>query len=128
MSSRMRGRQPHRHSGEMLREVVSAVVPEEEQERYLVFARELYATLRHARTSESAESRIQRPEPRVRTGDHPQVTQIRQIVPFPDFTRRTKRVVLKWFRRGLRGNLMWRIGVGLLGRRFHDSATGKVAD
>lgn len=29
--------------------------------------------------------------------------------PGPDFSRRTKRVVQKWFERGLHGNLMWRI-------------------
>jgi hypothetical protein len=35
---------------------------------------------------------------------------------------------MKWFRRGLHGNLLWRIGVGLLGRLFPDAATGRVAD
>jgi len=80
----------------MLREVVSAVVPEPERERYLPFARELCATLK-------------RP-------------------PGPDYTRRTKRVVGRWFGRGLHGKLLWRIGVELLGRLFPGAATGKVAN
>jgi len=95
MSSRMRGRQPQRHSREFVREVVAAVVPEQERERYLPFARELCATLK-------------RP-------------------PGPDYTRRTKLVIARWFRRGLHGKLLWRIGVGLLGRLFPDPATGEVA-
>jgi hypothetical protein len=48
--------------------------------------------------------------------------------PGPDYTRRTKAVITRWFRRGLHGNLLWRIGVGLLGRLYPDAATGKVAD
>jgi hypothetical protein len=82
-----RAKQPgHRHSGEFLREVVAAVVPECECELYLPFARELYAT-------------FHRP-------------------PLPDFDRRTKLVVQKWFVRGLSGHLMWRIGESMLGRLF----------
>jgi len=86
MASRRPSQQPHRHSGEFLREVVAAVVPEGECERYLPFARELYATFRHP--------------------------------PVPDFDRRTKLVVQKWFNRGLSGHLMWRIGERMLGRLF----------
>jgi hypothetical protein len=48
--------------------------------------------------------------------------------PGPDYTRRTKAVVERWFRRGLHGNLLWRIGVALLGRLYPDAATGKVED
>jgi hypothetical protein len=70
----------------LLREVVSAVVPEHECEQYLPFARELYAT-------------FHRP-------------------PVPDFDRRTKLVVQKWFVRGLSGHLMWLIGQALLGRLY----------
>ena len=47
MASRMSPQPGHRHSGELLREVVSAVVAEEDCEQYLPFARELYATLHH---------------------------------------------------------------------------------
>jgi hypothetical protein len=89
VASRMPKQPGHRHSGVMLREVVSAVVPEDECEQYLPFARELYAT-------------FHRP-------------------PVPDFTRRTKLVVQKWFRRGLSGHLLWRIGERLLGR-LHPAA------
>jgi hypothetical protein len=85
--ARRMARQPgHRHSGEMLREVVSAVVPEDDCELYLPFARELCATFHHP--------------------------------PIPDFERRTKLVVQKWFVRGRSGHLMWRIGQRLLGRLY----------
>jgi hypothetical protein len=47
MASRKSRQPPHRHSGELLREVVSAVVPADDCERYLPFARELYATFHH---------------------------------------------------------------------------------
>jgi hypothetical protein len=38
--------------------------------------------------------------------------------PDPDFSRRTKRVAMKWFRRGLSGRALWRIGEALIGRLF----------
>jgi hypothetical protein len=38
--------------------------------------------------------------------------------PVPDFSRRTKLVVQKWFQRGLSGHLMWLIGQRLLGRLY----------
>ncbi|GEM_PF-2442267 len=40
---------PHRRSGKIVREVVAAVVPAEDRERYMPFARELCATLGHSR-------------------------------------------------------------------------------
>ena len=86
MASRRPKQPAHRHSGEFLREVVLAVVPESDLERYLPFARELYATFHHP--------------------------------PIPDFDRRTKLVVQKWFVRGLSGQLMMRIGERLLGRLY----------
>jgi hypothetical protein len=86
MASRRMPQPGHRHSGEMLHDVVAAVVPEEDCARYLTFARELYAT-------------FHRP-------------------PVPDFDRRTKLVVQKWFVRGLSGRLMWLIGKRLLGRMY----------
>jgi hypothetical protein len=48
--------------------------------------------------------------------------------PGPDYTRRTKAVIDRWFRRGLHGNLLWRIGVALVGRLYPDAATGRVDD
>jgi hypothetical protein len=47
VASRMPKRPGHRNSGEFLREVVAAVVPEEDCARYMPFARELYATFHH---------------------------------------------------------------------------------
>ena len=38
--------------------------------------------------------------------------------PLPDFSRRTKLVVQKWFQRGLSGHVMWLIGQLLLGRLY----------
>ena len=96
MATRRPKEPEHRHSGKFVREVVAGVVPAEDRERYMPFARELCASLK-------------RP-------------------PGPDYTRRTKAVIMRWFRRGLRGKLLWRIGVGLLGRLFPDAATDKVAD
>jgi len=86
MASRRSKQPPHRHSGEFLRELVAAVVPESDLEQYLPFARELYATFHHP--------------------------------PIPDFDRRTKLVVQKWFVRGLSGRCMWLIGERLLGRLY----------
>jgi hypothetical protein len=94
MSSRMARQPGHRHSGEMLREVVAAVVPEDDCERYLPFARELYATFRNKPQASSRKHQA------------------------PDFSRRTKMTVMKWFRRGLSGHLMWLIGERLIGRLF----------
>jgi hypothetical protein len=49
MSSNKAKEPGHRRSGEVVREVVAAVVPEQDRERYMPFARELYATLRLGR-------------------------------------------------------------------------------
>jgi hypothetical protein len=38
--------------------------------------------------------------------------------PVPDFSLATRRVVMKWFRRGLSGGALWRIGAALIGRMF----------
>jgi len=84
MASRRMPQPGHRHSGEMLREVVSAVVPADDCELYLPFARELYVTFHHP--------------------------------PVPDFDRRTKLVVQRWFVRGLSGHLMWLIGEAIPGK------------
>jgi hypothetical protein len=82
-----KARQPgHRRSGEFVRDVVAAVAPAEDRERYMPFARDLYATL-------------YRP-------------------PIPDFSRRTKQVVMKYFARGLHGKVMWQIGDRLLGKLY----------
>jgi hypothetical protein len=98
----------------MLREVVAAVVPERECAQYLPFARELYAALRH-------EPRFSRHRLLAKTGDSPSERSTRGTVPVfavPDFDRRTKLVVRKWFVRGLSGHYLWRIGERMLGRIY----------
>lgn len=44
--------------------------------------------------------------------------------PVPDFSRRTKLVVHKYFMRGLSGHLMWLIGERLLGRVYPPAGHG----
>lgn len=51
--------------------------------------------------------------PALRTGNRKLGTATTR--PFPDYSRRTKDVVAKWFRRGLSGHLMWLIGEAILG-------------
>ena len=113
MASR-RTRQPgRRHSGELLLLAVNAVVPDDERELYLPFARELYATLHQSR----------------KLGTVPRSANVGLGAvqsPFSaDFSRRTKMTVMKWFRRGLSGHLMWLIGERLMGR-MHPSAGNAV--
>ena len=38
--------------------------------------------------------------------------------PDPDFSRRTKLVVAKWFRRGMHGRALWRVGEAVMEWRF----------
>ncbi|MCX6844802.1 MAG: hypothetical protein NTX53_21270 [candidate division WOR-3 bacterium] len=38
--------------------------------------------------------------------------------PDPDFSRRTKFLVAKWFRRGLSGRALWRVGEAVMDLRF----------
>jgi hypothetical protein len=45
--------------------------------------------------------------------------------PYPDFTLRTKRVVRKWFERGLSGKLLWRIGERLLAKLYPAAGLSK---
>jgi hypothetical protein len=141
-------RRVRQQSDGLVREVVAAVVPARERVRYVAFARELYATLRLKPQASSRKLRAQaratrRVIPTKRSagrnlaaedrGRDPSigvgVTEPARSGPqFPDYTRRTKAVIERWFRRGLHGNLLWRIGAGLLGRLYPDAATGKVED
>ena len=85
---------PHRESPHELRLraiVDSLVADSSEKAAYVAFARELVA-------AERSSSFVRRPSSEV-----------------PDFSMRTKRVVAKWFRRGLSGHLMWLIGRSVLG-------------
>ena len=94
----MRRRHPHQHrhghpSEERLREIVDEFVPRSnERPAYLAFTRELMAAERHKQLKRQAQA--------------------------PDYSLRTKRVVLKYFRRGLHGRAMWRIGEALIGRMY----------
>jgi len=94
-----------------LREIVDEFVPEcPEKQAYLAFARELARAEHHARLTaderrwtqmqdpDSSESRDQKPECR--------------IPGYP--SEAVKRVVMKWFRRGLHGNLLWLVGGAIL--------------
>jgi len=136
MSSRMARQPGHRHSGDRLREVVATVVPEEDCARYLPFARELYATFRHkpqapSRKLQAQAQAAQRVIPTKRSAWRNLAAEDRRRDPstslgvtepgvrpprFPDFSRRTKLVVMRWFARGLHGKAMWLIGERLLGR------------
>ena len=91
--SRRRHHLPHHESPHELRlwAIVDSLVTDiSEKEAYLAFAREV------AR-AERASYNVHRSSLRV-----------------PDYSRRTKRVVMKWFERGLSGHLMWLIGRELL--------------
>ena len=44
--------------------------------------------------------------------------------PVPGFSHHTQRVVMKWFRRGLSGKLMWLIGEAILVRNGRATAGG----
>ena len=106
MARRRASQHGHRHSGELLLRAVCAVVPDDERELYLPFARELYATLRQSR----------------KLGTVPRSANVGLGAvqsPFSaDFSRKTKMTVMEWFRRGLSGHLMWLIGERLLGRMY----------
>ena len=112
MSRKRVKRRVRQQSDGLVREVVAAVVPARERVRYVAFARELYATLRLGR----------------KQGTVPRSGNVGLAAVQSPFSARNKRVVMKWFRRGLHGNLLWRIGVGLVGRLYPDAATGKVED
>jgi len=84
---------PHHASPHELRlwAVVDSLVRDgSEKAAYVAFARELTAAVRQPpRTPRSPSA-------------------------FPGYSQRTKRVVQKWFERGLSGHLMWLIGEAIL--------------
>jgi len=101
MSRRKRPQPEHRSPHELrLREIVNELVSDDSQKQaYLAFARELMIAQRRSARPESPEFRNQKPEFR-----------IAGYTPEP-----AKRVVEKWFRRGLHGKLLWLIGEAILG-------------
>jgi hypothetical protein len=102
--------------------MVAAVVPEGERSAYLPFARELRATLR-----------LQPPRFLDGTGHDPECRTLGSC-PSPvkspprvlDFSRSTKRVVMRWFRRGLSGRLMRLVGQRLIEQLFPQVKDGRV--
>jgi len=100
---------PHHESPheQRLREIVDELVPEDSQKRsYLAFARELAA-------AERSSSFVHRPSMR-KPGTVPRSACVELSAVQSPFSQRTKRVVMKWFRRGLSGHLMWLIGDAIL--------------
>jgi hypothetical protein len=95
---RRRERQQPEHGSpheQPLREIVDEFVPDcSEKPAYVVFARELARAERDSYI-------VHRPSFRV-----------------PDYSARTKRIVQKWFERGLRGRLLRLIGQAVLQGRM----------
>ena len=84
---------------ERIREVVDSLVKDENRKQaYLAFAQELMFAERRSARRDSSEVRMQKPECRM-AGYTPEPV---------------KRVVMKWFRRGLSGHLLWLIGKELI--------------
>jgi hypothetical protein len=125
MSRRKHHAPHHENPHELrLRAAVNGLVSDETlRPAYLAFAHELIFAERLGTAPDSPEFRIQKPECRGRNESHPQISQITQMIRFrrgrprryADYTRRTKLTVMKWFRRGLSGHLMWLIGREILG-------------
>ena len=81
---------------------------------YVCFARELYLTLRHPPARRAASHKPQAPGwtlDHLTTGPPPSV----------DFSVATKRVVARWFGRGLSGHLLWLIGDRMIDLMFPDA-------
>jgi len=94
---------PHHESPhEMrLREIVDELVPDDSQKQaYLAFARGLAMSLRRG----------------PKMGDCPSEQHVGPAAVQSPFSADTKRVVQKYFERGLRGDLLWLIGDAILGR------------
>ena len=123
MASRMSKQPGHRHSREFLQEVVSAVVPPEDCERYMPFARELYVSFRQQPPTFFI---ISGHDPQCRTfGSCPSTVASPPRV--LDYSRRTKLVVMKHFQRGLSGRLLALIGQSMLARLFPPSGSAAKA-
>ena len=93
---------PSRHENpheQRLREIVDVLVPEDPQKpAYLAFAREFARTMR-------------RPP---KMGTVPRDACVELGVVQSPFSEGTKRVVQKWFERGLHGHLLWLVGQAVM--------------
>ena len=142
MSRRKRPQPEHRNPHEQrLREIVDEIVPDGSQKQaYLAFALELAVVERSSSFVHRPSSVIPRERSDSRNLAADQIGRDPSIPlgmtkgrdpstsvgvtgpmserprPFPDFSMRTKRVVQKYFERGLRGNLLWLIGEAVLNR------------
>jgi hypothetical protein len=125
-----------------IRHLVEQAIHDEEPELYLAFAAELLAAARRQPQATSrklqarrANSKPQTPNPNCRpnaqsavrapasesalqTGNWKLQTATMRHRRFPDFNMRTKRIVDKWFRRGLSGWKLAEVGRSLLGPAF----------
>jgi len=111
-----RHERPHE---QRLREIVDELVPDDSRKQtYLSFAWELAMAGRQARltTDERRWTQIRGSErtPALRAGNWKLETATTRNPPFPDYGPRTKRIVAKWFKRGLSGHLLWLIGEAVL--------------
>jgi hypothetical protein len=79
--------------------VDSLVTGSSEKAAYVAFAQELMLAQRRSARPDNSGVRMQKSECRIDG----------------DMTDRMKRVVEKWFRRGLSGHLMWLVGRAVLG-------------
>ena len=94
---------PHHESPheQRLREIVEELVPEDYQkDAYVAFARELMLAERRSARQDNSECRMQISDCRIGGSANEAV----------------KRIVAKWFERGLQGRLLWRIGEAILDR------------
>jgi len=101
---------PSRHESpheQHLREIVDVLVPEDPQKpAYLAFALEFAMSLRHGPQLAGI--------PEADPGDSPRWDSPRIPATVPDFEPGTKRVVLKFFERGLHGHTLWLVGQAVM--------------
>jgi hypothetical protein len=118
----MRRRHLRRHRPERQpRPSLEAVVrdcgcPADELAYYVAFARELVRAERAQQRKQQAQAQAPGTGPVLQTGNWKLGAARMRPRPFPDYSRRTKSIVAKWFRRGLSGHLMWLIGKAVLGK------------
>jgi hypothetical protein len=102
MRRRKRPQPEHRSPHEQrLREIVDGLVMDNsEKEAYVAFGHELARSVRRG----------------PKMGDSPSEQRVRLAAVQSPFSEETKRIVQKWFGRGLSGHLMWLIGEAVLGK------------
>jgi len=105
MSRRKRPQPEHRSPHEQrLRGIVDEIVSDDSQKQaYLAFARELTLSVRRG----------------PKMGDSPSEQRVGLAAVQSPFSEETKRVVQKWFERGLSGHLLWLIGEAVLQGRMY---------